>query len=65
MAKPKLGSGKRFAALAAKAGGGEKGRRIAAAAGIKKYGSHKMAKMAAAGRKRKAGYTHGSGFNTD
>lgn len=52
--KPKLGSGKRFAALAKSAGGGKKGAAIAAAAGIKKYGKAKMAKMAKAGKKRKS-----------
>lgn len=46
--KPKLGSGKRFAALAAKTSPA-----IAAAAGRKKYGPKKMAKLAAAGRKKK------------
>ena len=55
MAKPnikaKLGQGGRFAAVAKAAGGGEKGKRIAAAAGRKKYGATKMAKMAAKGRK--------------
>lgn len=55
--KPKLGSGKRFAAIEAKAaaGGARDPAAVAAAAGIKKYGVAKMAKMAAAGRKRKAG----------
>ncbi len=48
----KLGGGGRFAQLAAKAGGGKKGAAIAAAMGIKKYGKAKMAKMAAAGRKK-------------
>jgi hypothetical protein len=52
--KPKLGSGKRFAAIARKAGGGKKGRAIAAAIGHKKYGKRRMSKMAAAGRRRKA-----------
>ena len=51
-AKAPLGSGGRFAAVAKAAGGGEKGAAIAAAAGRKKYGAAKMAKMAAAGRKR-------------
>ncbi len=45
--KPKLGSGKRFAALAAKTSPA-----IAAMAGIKKWGASKMASMAAAGRRR-------------
>lgn len=48
----KLGGGGRFAQIAAKAGGGKKGAAIAAVAGRKKYGRKKMAKMAAAGRKR-------------
>lgn len=43
----KLGGGGRFAALAAKTSPA-----IAAAIGRKKYGGKKMAKMAAAGRKR-------------
>jgi hypothetical protein len=53
--KAKLGSGKRFAAIEekAKASGAENPAAVAAAAGIKKYGKAKMAKMAAAGRKRK------------
>lgn len=49
--KAALGQGGRFAAVAKAAGGGEKGRRIAAAAGRKKYGAKKMANMAAKGRK--------------
>jgi hypothetical protein len=56
MAKPNkkapLGQGGRFAAVAKAAGGGEKGAAIAAAAGRKKYGNAKMAKMAAAGKKK-------------
>lgn len=51
-AKAKLGSGGRFAAVAKAAGGGEKGKAIAAAVGRKKYGAEKMAKMAAKGRKK-------------
>jgi len=47
--KAKLGSGKRFAALARK-----KGAKIAAYAGRKKYGKKKFAKLAAAGRRRAA-----------
>ncbi len=50
MKKPKLGSGKRFAAIAKKAGGGKKGAAIAAAIGIKKYGKTKMSKMAMKGK---------------
>ena len=53
-AKAKLGSGGRFAAVKKAAGGGEKGARIAAAAGRKKYGAARMTKMAAKGRKRAA-----------
>jgi len=45
--KPKLGSGARFAALAAKTSPA-----IAAMAGVKKWGSAKMSAMAAAGRRR-------------
>lgn len=54
--KPKapLGSGGRFAAIAAKAGGGKKGAAIAAAAGRKKYGAKRMAQLAAIGRQRAA-----------
>lgn len=48
--KAKLGAGGRFAAVAKSAGGGEKGKAIAAAVGRKKYGGAKMAKMAAKGR---------------
>lgn len=52
MAQPKLGSGKRFAALTKKLG--KKGARnptaLAAWIGMQKYGKKKMAKMAAAGR---------------
>jgi hypothetical protein len=53
--KAKLGSGKRFAAIEAKAkaSGAENPAAVAASAGIKKYGKAKMAKMAVAGRKRK------------
>ena len=53
--KPKLGSGKRFKAVAASArkSGARDPNAVAAAAGRKKYGAKKMAKMAAAGRRRK------------
>ena len=53
--KAKLGSGKRFAAVAAeaKAGGAKNPEAVAAAAGIKKYGKKKMTKLAVAGRKKK------------
>lgn len=54
--KPKLGSGKRFASLEksiAAHGNAANAAAIAASIGRKKYGAAKMAKMAAAGRKRK------------
>lgn len=54
MAKPKLGSGARFAAVersAAKSGASNPAA-VAAAVGRKKYGAKKMAAMAAAGRKK-------------
>lgn len=47
--KPKLGSGKRFAAIAKKTSPA-----LAAYIGRKKYGAKKMASMAAKGRKRAA-----------
>ena len=54
--KPPLGSGKRFAQLKSKLK--RKGVRdpgaLAASIGRKKYGSKKMAKLSAAGRKRAA-----------
>jgi hypothetical protein len=54
--KAKLGSGKRFKALSKSLR--RKGVRnpdaVAASIGRKKYGKRKMAKMSAAGRKRKA-----------
>ena len=54
--RPKLGSGKRFAelkgSLAKKKGVRDPGA-LAAHIGRKKYGARKMAKMSAAGRKRK------------
>lgn len=56
MKKPKLGSGARFKAVersAAKSGARDPAA-VAAAVGRKKYGAKKMAKMSAAGRKRKA-----------
>lgn len=51
---PKLGSGKRFAALKAKAkkSGARNPAAVAATAGRKKYGAKRMAGMAAAGRRR-------------
>lgn len=53
--KPKLGSGKRFKAVEAKAkaSGAVNPAAVAAAAGIKKYGQAKMTKMAQAGKRRK------------
>ena len=53
--KAKLGSGARFKAIekAAAKSGAKNPAAVAAAAGIKKYGKQKMAKMAAAGRRRK------------
>jgi len=53
--KKPLGEGSRFAAVAkiAAAGGAKNPKAVAAAIGRKKYGSKKMAKMAAAGRKGK------------
>lgn len=54
MSKAKLGSGARFKAIERKAavGGADNPAAVAAAAGIKKYGVAKMAKMAAAGRRK-------------
>lgn len=53
--KGKLGSGSRFKAVEASArkSGARDPKAVAAAVGRKKYGKKKMAKMAAAGRKRK------------
>ena len=59
MGGPALGSGGRFAALKgkiAKRGDVRNPAAVAASIGRKKYGAKKMVKMAAAGRKRKAGY---------
>lgn len=50
--KAPLGQGGRFAAVAKAAGGGAKGKAIAAAVGRKKYGAEKMTKMAAKGRRK-------------
>ncbi len=47
MKKPKLGTGARFKALAEKTGS----KALAAYIGRKKYGSKKMAQLAAKGRK--------------
>ena len=54
--KPKLGSGKRFAAIEkkAKAGGARNPGAVAASAGIKAHGQKQMTKWAVAGRKRAA-----------
>jgi len=55
--KAKLGSGKRFAALKSKLSkrkGVTNPGALAAAIGRKKYGAAKMAKMSAAGRKRRS-----------
>jgi len=59
MAKPKLGSGKRFKAVEASArkSGARNPAAVAAAAGIKKYGAKRMSSMAHAGRKRHSGKT--------
>lgn len=53
--KAKLGSGKRFKQLVAKAraSGATNPEAVAAAAGRKKYGKRKMAKLAAAGKRRR------------
>jgi len=56
MAKAKLGSGKRFAALKgklAKEPGITNPGALAASIGRKKYGASKMAKLSAAGRRKK------------
>lgn len=56
--KPKLGSGKRFANLTksiAKKEDGDNPVAIAASIGSKKYGAAKMAKLSAAGKKKKYG----------
>lgn len=52
--KPPLGSGERFKQLTKKlaAKGAENPKALAAYIGRKKYGSSKMSKMAAAGRKK-------------
>lgn len=55
MKKPKLGSGKRFAAIERKAAasGARDPAAVAAAVGRAKYGNKKMAKMAELGKSRK------------
>lgn len=60
MAKARLGSGARFRAVerAAAAHGAKNPAAVAAAAGRKKYGAKKMAKLAAAGRHRAAMARH-------
>lgn len=52
---PKLGTGKRFAAVAASAakGGARNPKAVAAVAGRKKFGAKKMAALSKAGRRRK------------
>jgi hypothetical protein len=55
--KPKLGSGARFKRLTRSLAGRKNVRNpkaVAAAIGRKKYGKKRMAKMSAAGRRRKA-----------
>ena len=54
--KPKLGTGKRFAAVekSAAAGGASDPAAVAAAAGIKKYGKKRFEAMAQAGKRRHA-----------
>ena len=54
--KPKLGSGKRFAAIEKKAAkyGASNPAAVAASIGIKKYGEKKMHSMAMAGKRRAA-----------
>lgn len=57
MAKPKLGSGKRFAQVeaSAKASGARDPAAVAAMAGMRKWGKKRMVQMAVAGRRRAAG----------
>lgn len=54
--KPKLGSGKRFAAVADSAAksGAKNPAAVAASVGRKKYGAAKYTKLAATGRRRSA-----------
>lgn len=49
---PKLGTGKRFAALEASARGARNPAAVAAVAGRKRFGAKRMAAMAATGRRR-------------
>lgn len=60
---PKLGSGKRFAAIERKAAasGATNPAAVAASIGRKKYGAKKMAKLAGAGRHRAAVKRHSKG----
>jgi len=53
---PKLGTGKRFAAVEASAAksGARNPKAVAAAVGRKKFGARKMSKLAATGRRRAA-----------
>lgn len=53
MAKAKLGSGKRFAAVeaSAKASGARNPAAVAASAGRKKYGEKRMSELSAKGKK--------------
>lgn len=57
MSKPKLGSGKRFAAIVSEAEKGgkseESAKAIAAKVGMDKYGSRRMGEMAKRGKARK------------
>ena len=55
--KPKLGTGARFKQVEASArrSGARNPAAVAAAAGRKKYGAKRFAKLSAAGRKRKKG----------
>ena len=52
--KPKLGSGKRFAAVeeSARKSGAKDPKAVAAAAGMKKYGKTKMEELAHKGKER-------------
>lgn len=54
MAKPKLGSGKRFEQIEEKAerAGMRNPAAVAASIGIKKYGQERMTKMAQAGKRK-------------
>lgn len=56
MGKAKLGSGARFKAVekSAAKGGAKDPAAVAAAIGREKYGAKKMAKLSAAGRRRKS-----------